>query len=212
MTTTTKTEQQTLELFASLGVVLTQSHFLYASGRHGSAYVNKDALYPHTAAVQQCCAALAAAWCGQQIDVVAGPTIGGVILAQWTADALQHSEGREILACYAEERATPDGAKERYFGRGYDQLITGKRVLVVEDILTTGGSVRLVVDAVRRAGGTPVAVTALCNRGHVTPAEIGDVPLEALITLTLESWPAADCPLCQQQIPFDTRVGKAGKR
>lgn len=91
--------------------------------------------------------------------------------------------------------------------RGYDKHIRGKRVLVVEDILTTGGSVRSTVEAVRIIGGTVLGVAALCNRGTST-AESLDVPkLNQLVTMDLETWDGADCPLCRMNIPINTDVG-----
>lgn len=196
--------------FEQLGVLISNSHFVYTSGRHGSAYVNKDALYPHTAAVHELCQILAGPLVGQGIEVVAGPTVGGVILATWTAYLLSQAEARDVLACYAEERVGADGHKERYFGRGYDQLIRHRRVLIVEDVLNTGGSVKRVVDAVTRAGGTPVGVRALCNRGAVAAADVG-VRVSALVDLALESWPPEACPLCQRGIPISTLVGKGSQ-
>ncbi len=201
-----------VRVFNDVGAILLDGHFVYTSGRHGSGYVNKDALYPHTAQVRALCEVMAAPFRGQHIDTVVGPTLGGIILSQWVAHDLSLLESREITACFAEERVNAAGEKERYFGRGYEQWIRDRRVLVVEDILTTGGSVRQVVDAVRRSGGTPVAVTALCNRGGVESADVGNVPLHALLSLTLESWNAIDCPLCAQGIPISTAVGKGSKR
>ncbi len=202
------------EVFAILeavGALLANGHFLYTSGRHGNAYVNKDAVYPHTARVRELCEAMAEPFVNAQIDTVAGPTIGGVILSQWVAHFLSGLTGKEVTACFAEERTTPAGERERYFGRGYEQMIRGKRVLLVEDILTTGGSIQRVVEAVKQIGGTPVAVMALCNRGGVTAEAVGVSQLTALCALDLQSWEPANCPLCQQGIPINGNVGKGKK-
>ncbi|MBI4365882.1 MAG: phosphoribosyltransferase [Deltaproteobacteria bacterium] len=199
---------EVLSILHEVGAVLTESHFVYTSGKHGAAYVNKDAIYPHTGHVARLCEALATPFATAAVDTVAGPAVGGVILAQWTARHLSQMSGREVVACFAEERVAEDGAKTRYFGRGYERFITGKRVLIVEDILTTGGSAKQVVEAVRACGGEAVAVSALCNRGDVRPADIGDIPLNALIALTLQAWDAADCPMCKRGVPINTTVGK----
>ena len=84
----------------------------------------------------------------------------------------------------------------------------GRRVLVVEDIVTTGGSVRQTVAAVRTAGGQVTMVTALCNRGGVTAADLGVPVFSALVTLSLDSWEAASCPLCRDGVAVNTDVGK----
>ena len=84
-----------------------------------------------------------------------------------------------------------------------------KRVLVVEDILTTGGSARKVVEAVRAIGGNVVGVGVLCNRGGVTAQDLANVPkLEVLVNISLDAWNEADCPLCKQGVPVNPDVGK----
>lgn len=203
--------QSVEQIFRDLGVILTNDHFVYTSGRHGSMYVNKDRLYPYTQQLRAVCAALAEPWRRRGIEVVAGPTIGGVILAQWVADALSKDDGTQVFAVYAEQRSDDVGQVSRYFGRGYDALVRGRQVLIVEDILTTGGSVAQVVAAVRAATGTPVAIRALCNRGAVSAEAVGGVPISVLMDLSLESWAPADCPLCQRGVPINTQVGKGGK-
>jgi orotate phosphoribosyltransferase len=186
------------EILAESGAVITGSHVVYTSGRHGSAYVNKDAVYPHTDRVSELCRLLAEATRDTRPEVVCGPALGGIILAQWTG----HHLG--ALAVYAEK--LPDGGLG--LRRGYDRLVAGRRVLVVEDVLNTGGSVRQAVDAARAAGGEVVAVAALCNRGAVTAVDL-DVPVViSLVELSLDSWDAGACPLCRERVPIDTRVGK----
>ncbi|WP_322488889.1 phosphoribosyltransferase family protein [Chloroflexus sp.] len=196
-----------LDVLHQLGAIVTNDHIVYTSGRHGSSYVNKDALYPHTAAASMVGAALARHFADAGVETVAGPTVGGVIMAQWTAHHLSQLNGREVLAVYAEEEQTETG-KRRVFRRGYDALIAGKRVLVVEDVLTTGGSARLVVEAVTAAGGIVVGVGALCNRGGITALDLGAPRLVALTELPLESYPAEECPLCAAGVPINTRLGK----
>jgi orotate phosphoribosyltransferase len=186
------------EILAEAGAVITGSHVVYTSGRHGSAYVNKDAVYPHTERVAELCGLLADATRKTRPEVVCGPALGGIILSQWTG----HHLG--ALAVYAEK--LPEGGLG--LRRGYDRLVAGRRVLVVEDVLNTGGSVRQAVAAVRAAGGEVVAVAVLCNRGAVTAADLGVPALVALVELSLDSWDAATCPLCRDGVPIDTRIGK----
>jgi orotate phosphoribosyltransferase len=197
-----------LALLSSVGALVTNDHLVYTSGRHGASYVNKDALYPHTAATSAVCAIIARHYAAAQVEVVAGPTVGGVIMAQWTAHHLSAICGREVLAVYAEEAVAPDGTKARAFRRGYDALVAGRGVLVVEDILTTGGSARMVVEAVSTAGGYVVGVGALCNRGAVTALQINAPSLYCLTEVPLESYAAEECPLCAANVPVNTRLGK----
>lgn len=225
--------------------VISNSHLVYASGRHGSAYVNKDAVYPHTKDTSFLCNAIAEHFAqrveDEGIEVVIAPAVGGVILSQWVAHYLTGIVGREILGVYADKETVSVKKNDSsapitiYVGteseipfcylqpgqalvietgnyvikRGYDKLIAGKKVLVVEDILTTGGSVKKTVEAVRAIGGEVAGVAALCNRGGVTAEDIGDVPeLFSLVNITLESWEASECPLCAQGVPINTSVGK----
>lgn len=190
-------------LFEQCNAILTDSHFVYTSGKHGHTYINKDAVYPHTEIVSALCQEIARQ-CPWQVDVVAGPTMGAVILSTWVAHFLSEMTGRPILSVYAEE----DDQKNRVFRRGYDALVRGRSVLVVEDILNTGGSAKKVVESVKKTGGKVAGVFGLCNRGGVGPTEVGDVPVQALVDVKFEMWDAAECPLCAKGVPINTVVGK----
>jgi orotate phosphoribosyltransferase len=197
--------QEIIQMLAGIGAIITNSHIVYTSGRHGSAYINKDALYVHPQITFRLCEILARPYQADTVDVVAGPAVGGVILAQWVAYHLNRSRSSgETLAIYAEEES---GSLR--FKRGYDQFIKpGTSVVIVEDVLTTGGSARKVIEAVRALGGNVQGLSALCNRGGISPEHIGGVPLHALITLNLDSWAEEECPLCRHHVPVNTTVGK----
>jgi orotate phosphoribosyltransferase len=201
-------KQSIMARLTDAGAIITDSHIVYTSGKHGRAYVNKDAIYLHTATISELCRVMSAEFDADQIDVVAGPTIGGVVLSQWVTHHLNlRRKSGETLSVYSEEEDGPSG-KIRVFKRGYDALISGNNVLVVEDVLNTGGSARKVVEAVKACGGNVVAVTVLCNRGNVQSSDVGDVPLHALTEVTLEAWPEEECPLCREGVPVNTKVGK----
>ncbi len=187
--------------------IITGSHVVYASGTHGSAYVNKDALYPDTRRVGWLCSLLAAPFYQDMVAAVVGPSLGGIILSQHVADALC-GNGGYCESLYAEK----DGKGGYVLNRGYDLRVKNRRVLVVEDVLTTGTSARSTVEAVRLNGGDVVGVAALVNRGGVTAKDVGDVPkLHVLLTLHLETFPEAACPLCAQGVPVNTSVGKGAE-
>ncbi len=209
-------KKEIMELLEKTGAIITDSHIVYTSGRHGTAYVNKDAVYPHTEIISRLCQAIAEHFFEREIngiDAVVAPAVGGVILSQWTADWLTKLTGMEALALYAEK--AEDG-KSFVFKRGYDRYLRREReadlpklVLVVEDILTTGGSAREVIKAVRALDSQVVGVGVLCNRGGITLRDLSDVPeLFALSNIKLDSWEEAECPLCGQGIPVNTEVGK----
>jgi orotate phosphoribosyltransferase len=168
---------------------LREGHFILASGRHSSLYLEKFQVLQHPAETEQLCAAIAAKARSLGVDTVAGPTTGGIILA--------HEVARQLgaRAIYAERR---EGAPGREFRRGF-ALEPGERVLVVDDIMTTGGSVQETIDAVRLAGGTLAGAAVLVDRsGGATPL---DTPVHSLWRLEIASYAPADCPLCAKGIP-----------
>lgn len=186
------------------GALITDSHIVGTSGRHMSVYINKDIVYPHTAQSSRVGELFAEKYKDSGIEVVVGPALGGIILSQWTAFHLSKLLGAEILGCYTEK--TPENGQ--VFKRGYDQLVKGKRALIVEDFTTTGGSVKKVVDAVKATGGKVVAVCVMANRDpeRVTSEVVG-APFSALAVIKAHSYDPAECPLCKANVPINTSVG-----
>ncbi len=197
-----------LNILKKVGAVITDSHFVYTSGKHGSVYVNKDAVYPHTRETSRIGQLFAEKFKDADIDVVAAPALGGIILSQWVAYHLSKLKGKEVLGVYTEK--TLD--KQMIFTRGYDKLVKGKNVLVIEDLTTTGGSVRKVVDTVKAAGGNVVAVCVMVNRDpeHVTSEVVG-APFSALGVLKASAFDEADCELCKKNVPINIDVGHGKK-
>ncbi|GMQ94917.1 MAG: phosphoribosyltransferase family protein [Patescibacteria group bacterium] len=199
-------EQEVIKILENVGAVIVDSHMVYTSGRHGTAYVNKDALYPHTKETSKLCRAIAERFAESNIQVVIAPALGGIILSQWISHHLSELTGHEVLGVYAEKA---EGGETFEIRRGYDKLVSGKRVLVVEDILTTGGSAKKVVKATRAAGGDVIGLGVLCNRGGITPQDVAGVPeLFALFNIKLDTWEEALCPLCKSGVPINIDVGK----
>lgn len=196
-------EQEVLSILGKVGAIIVDSHIVYTSGKHGKAYINKDAVYPHTRDTSALCRAIAAHFADSGADMVIAPVIGGVILSQWVAHHLTEMTGREVLSAYAEKDGDSFVIK-----RGYDKLASGKKVLVVEDVLTTGGSARKVVEAVRALGADVVGLGVLCNRG-VSAADTGNPPrMFALLNLKQDAWDEGCCPMCAAGVPINTNVGK----
>lgn len=199
------TQNDFIELLRQTGGYIDKSHIIATSGKHLDTYLNKDAIYPHTHAVSAVGQAFAELFIDAQIEAVIGPSLGGIILAQWTAYHLSKQTGRDVLSLYTEKTAT----NEQILTRGYDALIHGKRVLVVEDILTTGGSLAKVVRTVKAAKGTVIAACAMVNRDpDKVDATVIGAPLKVLADLRLPAWDADICPLCHAKIPVNTNVGK----
>jgi orotate phosphoribosyltransferase len=168
---------------------LREGHFILASGRHSSLYLEKFQVLQHPTDTEQLCAAMAIWARPLGVDTVAGPTTGGIILAHEVARQLG------VRAIYAERR---EGAPGREFRRGF-ALARGERVLVVDDIMTSGGSVQETIDAVRSAGGTVAGASVLVDRSG--GAARSDIPVHALWRLDIPAYAAADCPLCAKGVP-----------
>ncbi|OHA93896.1 MAG: hypothetical protein A3E02_02365 [Candidatus Zambryskibacteria bacterium RIFCSPHIGHO2_12_FULL_38_34] len=215
-------EQEVLKVLGKFGAVITNSHIVYTSGKHGTAYINKDAIYPHTHLTSMLCSAIALEFSAKEflVDVVIAPAIGAVVLSQWVAYHLTNLVEHEVLGVYAEKEGTelisssygplsPKHEDKFVIKRGYDKILEGKRVLVVEDVLTTGGSVKKVIEATRATGGGVVGLGVLCNRGGITSKDVANPPkLFSLVNVKLDAWDEEVCPLCANNIPINTDVGK----
>lgn len=201
------------KILASTNAILTNGHFVYVSTKHGDKYVNKDAIYPHTKAIRELTKMWAEGFKNSGVEVVVGPAMGGVILSNNTAGELTKLLKKDIPGVYAEK----DGEGGFTFTRGYDAFVKGKKVLVVEDVLTTGGSVKKVIDLVRNSGGKIVGLAVIANRGGVKPRDVGIKKINALMNINMVAMEAKDCTLCKNGVPVNTNVGKgklflAGKK
>jgi len=196
---------RTEALFRSSGA-LRDGHFLLKSGRHGEQYLEKFQVLQDTAVTSELCAMWAAGLRGTDgvamVDLVAGPTTGGVILAFETGRQLG------LRAIFAEEVRAADGTTHRQFRRGFT-IAPGERVVLVDDILTTGGSLLAMIPAVEALGGEIVACHVLVDRSggmaSLTSPRSGRVyPLAALWILDLPTYEpgAATCPRCADGTPL----------
>ena len=202
-------ESQVLQVLQNVGA-FRSGHFVFVSGLHADTYVNKNAMYPYTDQISLLCLGIAEKFKGSGVEAVVGPETGGIILAQWVAHHLSQLEGREVYGVYADkDHSLPkDATVEFVIKRGYDGLIKGKKTLVVEDLVTTGNSLKKVVEEARRVGADVVGAVAVCNRGNVTREMAGNTPrFESMLTVDLEQWPEEECELCKNNIPVNTEVG-----
>ena len=195
--------QATRRILTQSGALLEGDHFVYISGEHGSGWIDKDAVYPRTDRTSELGALLARACAGRGVEVVCGPATGGLIVAQWTA---HHLGALAVFGEHPDRRSAADGAARRPFvlGRGYERLVAGRRVLVVDDVLNTGFSLRGTVEAVRSHGGVVTEAGVVVNRGAAGAADLEVDELVSLLDHRLDSWPAAGCPLCRDGVPVNT--------
>lgn len=203
-----ESNEEVLEILKNTGAVVSDSHFVYVSGKHARSYVNKDYVYPHTKFISRICEIIAEKFKDSGVEIVAGPSMGGIIMSQWTAHHLSKLTGLEVLSVYTEKQ--PD--KDQIFTRGYDKYVQGKKVLVVEDIVTTGGSVKKVINTVKNAGGVVVGACSMVNKDpvNINPDSMG-VPFDYLTVVDMDVWEEKDCPLCKEGVPINTELGHGKK-
>ncbi len=176
------------EIFQKSGAII-KGHFLLASGLHSPIYWEKFRVLQFPNYTEQLCRMITSYFIKQGIQVVAGPTTGGIILAFEVARQLG------IRGIFAEK----EGSTERTFKRGFS-INSGERVLIVDDILTTGNSIREVMAAVNKQGGTVIGVGVLGDRSE---QRIGfGVPFFSCHRAITQTYTPQDCPLCAAQIPL----------
>jgi orotate phosphoribosyltransferase len=179
---------EVLQVLEERGAVM-HGHFRLSSGRHSDLFAQKFRVLEHPGLAQSFGEHIAELY-PDGFDVVASPAIGAMVLGFCTALA---AHTRFVFAERTEEGMV--------FRRGF-RLEPGERVLIVEDVVTTGGSVQEVVQLVHESGAEPIGVGALIDRADAARIQL-HVPVKALVTLTAESWDPEECPLCAEGRPID---------
>ena len=178
------------DIFSRAGAYL-EGHFLLSSGSHSPFYLEKFQVLQWPEETERLCRSIAESARGLGVQTVAGPTTGGIIMA--------HEIARQLgaRAVYAER--TADG-RAREFRRGF-RLNPGERVLVVDDIMSTGGSVQETIDAVRACGADVVGVGVLVDRS-AGQARFDGLPIIALWDVSIPVYRPEECPQCAQGLPL----------
>jgi orotate phosphoribosyltransferase len=182
------------QLFEKSGAVL-KGHFLLTSGLHSPVYWEKFQVLQYPQYTQELCRQIAEHFRHQNIQLVAGPTTGGIILA--------FEVGRQlgVRGIFAEKI---EGSPGRAFRRGFN-IAPGERVLLVDDILTTGGSIQEVIAAINKLQGKLVGIGVLVDRSD-KPIDFG-VPLFSCLRSATITYKPEECPLCASGIPLVKRGG-----
>ncbi len=175
-----------IDIFRRTGALL-EGHFLLSSGLHSPGYLQCALVLQHPAHAEACGAAIAAQVKALGIQTVLSPALGGIVIGQEVGRALG------VRAIFAERQ---DG--RLVLRRGFT-LAPGERLLVVEDVVTTGGSTRETIDVARGRGAEIVAAAAIIDRSGGNPGL--PVPFHALATMALPTYPADACPLCKSGSP-----------
>lgn len=190
------TEQEVKQLLIDTKAIL-EGHFLLTSGLHSPMYVEKFNVLQHPKYTERLCQELAERFKDQNVELVIGPMTGGILLA--------HEVGKALGTCAIFTEREKGVMTLR---RGF-RIEPGTRVLIVEDIVTTGGSVREVVDVVKASQGEIVGVGLLVNRsGGKADFGIPNEKVQALLNLTVPTYKPEECPLCKDNVPMTERGSK----
>lgn len=181
-------DEARLQIFRDAGALL-EGHFLLTSGLHSPRYLQCALLMQDPARAERLCRDLAQRFADRKVTCVMGPALGGIIVAHELARALG------VKGLYA-ERENGKMALRRGFG-----LSPGDRVLLVEDVVTTGGSLLEILALVQAAGAGLAGVAALADRTSGRDPGLG-MPLEALVKVDVPTYKAEECPLCRAGIPI----------
>ena len=179
---TTLSERETLELYEKTGALM-RGHFRLTSGLHSDIYLQSALVLQYPEHAARLGEALAAPFTDARAQTVLAPAIGGILVAHEVARALG------VRALFTERE---DGAMR--LRRGFT-LTPGERCVVVEDVITTGGSTREVVECVRASGGSVIGVGSLIDRSGGTA--VFDVKRASLAMVSASTWPPEACPLCK---------------
>jgi orotate phosphoribosyltransferase len=178
------------QMFVKSGALL-KGHFLLTSGLHSPVYWEKALVIQYPACTEKLCKMITDHFRKAGVEVVAGPTTPGIILAYETARQLG------VRSIFAERDES--GGSGRVFRRGF-QIAPGEKVLIVDDILTTGGSINEVIAAVKKLGGNIVGVGVLVDRTS-QKVDFG-VPFYACHRTEVVTYQPHQCPLCARGIPL----------
>ncbi|MFH1665204.1 MAG: orotate phosphoribosyltransferase [Candidatus Omnitrophota bacterium] len=178
-----------MDIFAKIGAYQ-QGHFKLSSGLHSGAYLQCALVLQDPILAGRFCRVLADKFRADEPDVIVGPAMGGIVLAYELA--------REMNARAIFTERDADG--KMTLRRGF-RVSPSNKVLVAEDVLTTGGSVKEVISLLRRDGVMPVGVACLVDRSTV-PLEFGGIKHASLIKLTISTFKPEECPLCQEGVPI----------
>jgi orotate phosphoribosyltransferase len=169
-----------------------EGHFKLSSGMHSPVYVQCQTVLAYPDEAERICRALAERFLGLKVAAVVGPATGGIVIAHEVARTL----GARSL--FAERDAG------KFDLRRGQALEAGERVLLVENVVTTGGSVNEVVDLVRAKGGVPVGVATLVNRLASGHNPFGSLRFEWLVRADAPAFAPAECPLCAEGRPLES--------
>ena len=202
-------------LIDNSGAIIENGHFVYSSGRHGSVYIDHYSFYRRRALFFKLCRLFVDSLdskIGRQIDMVVGPDNGGIVLAVFVAECLEKRFKKRVASFWAKKEYRKNGEKYFNFPEAFKEKVFQKRILVVDDVITTGGTLNVLIELSGIFGCKIIGCGCLWNRGEVVSADLYGVPLFSLFEKKLEDWSPSDCPLCKNGMPKNTQYGHGLKQ
>lgn len=180
--------------------IIKEGHFQLTSGYHSNYYINKDKIWHYPILYSNIIYEfykdiynylISSIGAFEKNFVITGPAVSGSVWASLLAYKLS------IPFAYCEK-------SESYmiYRRGFDHLLWNKKVIIIEDIITTGSSIQKTIDAIKRCNGNSILVFAIWNRDP-NKKKIDDVPIKSLINEKVKSYSPEECPLCKKNIPLE---------
>lgn len=203
-------EEKTFEILAGSEAVLKNDHFVYQAGDHGDVYLAKDKVSPNPLDIDEIGRMLADRLKDHDIETVAVPAAGGIVLGHIVAKYLSYYKDKVVNSIFVEKTGEKNPDKTDKFGltRGYDEYVYGKNIAILEDIMNSGITVKNVLNCLEDSYGHVIVVGAICNRGGVKAEDISDcIKLINLSALNLNKYKADECPLCAAGVPINTTFG-----
>jgi len=189
-------ENEILAMYEDAGALL-NGHFVLSSGRHSARYLQSALVLMNINHATELAKTLIAKVDPQAIDMVVAPAIGGLVIGQEVARLLN----KPFIFTERKEG-------EMQMRRGFT-ISDATRLLVVEDVITTGGSVRECIEVVREHGGNPVEILAVVDRAPDAEGRF-DIPFATAISLSVETYDPTDCPMCKEGLLPAIKPGSRG--
>lgn len=198
-----------LGILTRFNAVIRHGHFVYHSGRHGSVFVEKDVILTNPDACSRIANLMASSianLCNAIPEVVIGMAEGSISLASHTALLLNNfhnMQNRNVLGLWASRNA-----EGKFFLRpSMEDLVRGRKVVIVEDVTTTGSSICEIVKLLRNYNCNILGAGIVVNRGGVTAEQVGVPRLISLLQMEEDSYTEEECPLCLRHAPINTKFG-----
>lgn len=196
------------EAYIQDGIIL-NGHFEFRSGMHSNQYISKDKICCDPILFKSTVEILANLIVEEGLDVICdvitGPAVAGAIFA--APISLMFNK-----TFIYPEKTSSTLASSMEFRRGFDKVLEGKKVILIEDIITTGGSVVNTIEAVVSAGGEVMGVVCIWNRSTeqmqlLSGPNFSGIPVHSLINQPVEIWNPDHCPLCKEDVPLTNPKG-----